>query len=474
MNETWRTALKRFALVSAAFAGAVLLHWALLDGRLAPVAASPAWVSGTALLAWLLGTVLASQVLRHLLGLWVERRSGRKAPELLLSLGQGVLWLSSLTTASVVIYDAPVGGALTTSGVVVAIVGFALRNLIADLFYGITMALERPFELGDWIGTADDTTGRVEEFTWRAVKLVTHGNLKIIIPNSQLANAQIINYDQPDPVFRSDLEVTLAHDLPSERAERILLAAAEQVPESAALGRPPEVRILRQEERGVVWALLFWVPSYAQRATIGYAVYQEVLHNLRMAGLSPPRTREEVLVEPLVRERETESDRAANWLERIEVLAVLSAAQRRQLQSRALPRLVPVGEEVVREGERGESLFAVQEGVFDVWQGSNHDRGAVARLRAGDVFGEMSLLTGSQRSATVVAATDGLVHEITKQDLEPFLREDEGLAGRLAQIVAGHRQTDAQRRDVERAPDERAEAGRVEQIAKRIRVFFRL
>lgn len=82
---------------------------------------------------------------------------------------------------SIVVFGVSPTAVLTTSGVAIAVAGFAVRNMIADLFFGVTLALERPFAIGDWIQMPNGSSRRVTEFAWRAVKFVTRETLKVIV-----------------------------------------------------------------------------------------------------------------------------------------------------------------------------------------------------------------------------------------------------------------------------------------------------
>lgn len=93
------------------------------------------------------------------------------------------------------------------------------------------------------------------------------------------------------------------------------------------------------------------------------------------------------------------------------------------------------GDRLMREGELGQSLFIVAEGSVGV---AIHERGGdrqVAKLGPGDIVGEMSLLTGARRSATVTALGKVAAFEITKQGLEPILANSPALVQKFAAMM---------------------------------------
>jgi CRP-like cAMP-binding protein len=133
------------------------------------------------------------------------------------------------------------------------------------------------------------------------------------------------------------------------------------------------------------------------------------------------------------------------------------------------------GEIVVRRGDAAESLYIVSEGMLDVRIEVPHrGRTVAARIGAGEVFGEMSLLTGSPRSADVVALVDSAAYEVSKAALAPILRRQPDLATRIGEIVAARRTANVA---IESANvEDRREAVRAEGAAvlARMRAFFAL
>src|SRR5262249_56196495 len=86
------------------------------------------------------------------------------------------------------------------------------------------------------------------------------------------------------------------------------------------------------------------------------------------------------------------------------VLSGLDETDRATLAAAMRPALFTEGEEIIREGDPGDSLFIIQRGHVEVLSGDG--RRDVARLGPGDVFGEMSLMTGDRRNATCSAVSD--------------------------------------------------------------------
>src|SRR3546814_8708173 len=87
-----------------------------------------------------------------------------------------------------------VSGALASSGIVIAVVGFAIRNVVADTLSGVALGLEAPYRIGDWVDIDGVVNGRVVEIGWRTSRLLSRDSTYMIVPNSQIARQKLTNF----------------------------------------------------------------------------------------------------------------------------------------------------------------------------------------------------------------------------------------------------------------------------------------
>ena len=114
----------------------------------------------------------------------------------------------------------------------------------------------------------------------------------------------------------------------------------------------------------------------------------------------------------------------------------LSEDQLNQMVNQARLKLFGRGEPVIEEGAAGDSMFVMLRGAANVFVSKNGSKIQVATLGAGDCFGEMSLLTGEPRSATVRADGDCYVMEIGKPVMAEVLRDAPGCLEQLSELLA--------------------------------------
>jgi small-conductance mechanosensitive channel/CRP-like cAMP-binding protein len=447
------------AAVPALLPGLGLPRDGMAAGALRVLAGTGFWLG----LAWAGARLFDLLLLRAAL---TARRSA-PYPRLLSDMVRAALFAAATAAILMLVFGQPAIGLLTTSGVVVAVIGFALRNIIGDVFSGIALGVDAPYRIGDWIETAEGCAGRVIEVSWRATRLITRDGVTLTVPNGLIAAHRLVNFGAKGG-YRTGLRLPLDPALPTERAKRILLAAALDA-ERQFPGLVPDVLLQEFADGAAIYLLRFRVPDYGREAACRDAVAAAVLRALQHAGLAPARPARALQLE---RGAAARAGRAA-LLRRIALFAGFPPEERAALEALMQERPVPRGATIVRQGEAGDSLFILAEGALEVRAVRDGVEMPPDRIVPGDVFGEMSLLTGQQRSATVSATTDALVYEIRREHLDPILRRRPELAESLAAIMASRRARNARPAEMP-APPEPAEAPEREDLLGRLRAFFRL
>ncbi len=300
-------------------------------------------------------------------------------------------------------------------------------------------------------------------------------------PNATLANARLLNYGAGARPVGINFHVRVTFDAPPFRVKAALLEAGRSVP--GALETPaPEAFLHAFLDSGADYRLRVWTRDLADLSRFQDEVNGRIWYELRRQGLAIPYPMRTVLW----RHAERDERRRAEGRRQVAVELLSQLHFFRDLEGDAVAQLAGAaghqhfgsGEVLVREGDGGDSLFVVEHGRVRVTKaGDDADAGSVtlATLTKGAFFGEMSLLTGVPRSATVTSDGGCEVLVISKEALAPLLAQDPQLAERLsAAVTARQAETAAtleDRRDRERGHrDAPAEAS----VLQRIRAFFGL
>lgn len=366
---------------------------------------------------------------------------GRGIPKLAVQLLSVVVYFAFLGASVSVVFGESVGAVLAASGIVGLAVGFAVRGLLSDVFSGIALHLDASVRAGDWIDLmlrGQQVSGRLVDIQWRTVVIADRANNHVFIPNSEFATATVVNRSQPGSAteYSTALPVAARHD--RARVVQVLdNALARAVDAGIVLPEPaPYVRVGALEAGGALAYRLFYCvdpsrvsPSRGQHEVMSHAVDFLKAANL---GLQTPGATEIRRPASPGERRITETAARLSVLSDVPLLSVLSRDELARLAAHSAVRFLSDGQPVMQAGETGASMVVVAEGRLAVSVGGRR----VATLWPGECAGEMSLLTGSPRSADVAADGPASLLEVDKDALTGILQANPSLVERMAAVVA--------------------------------------
>jgi small-conductance mechanosensitive channel/CRP-like cAMP-binding protein len=305
---------------------------------------------------------------------------------------------------------------LTTSAVSAVVIGFALQDTLGNAFAGLAIQSEKPFHVGHWIRVGD-FEGRVAEVTWRATKLRTKSGNFVVVPNNIVSKEAITNYSEPAAVTRVEVEVGASYLSPPNLVKAAIHEAIGNAPR--ALSTPaPDVVLGGFDSSAITYRARFWIEDYERDEAARDQVRTAIYYAFDRHGIEIPWPiqvqYEREWKEPSADEAVQERDRL---LAKIDLFAALADDQRRAIAAAMTRRTYGDGEAIVRQGDAGRSMFVVASGRVVVVL--EPERREVATIERGGYFGEMSLLTGEPRTATVLARGDCSVLEV---DADVFTR----------------------------------------------------
>lgn len=435
--------------------------------------------------AWLSAAFLINRAIDTLIWeMLVTRGTNIKVPKLLRQLSALVIYGSAIICITGFVFAQSVTAFITTSSALGLLVGFAVRSLILDAFSGIAINLEQPFRVGDFIqarGRGQEwVMGLVQEVNWRTTRLLTLENDILVIPNGMLAESVIVNKSAPNLTTWFELDIKLDFSVAPERALRVLISAARMaIVEAGALDVPkPDVWVGAVDEAGVNYRICYAIdPTRSSPRRTRHTVLKHVLDHLHHAGLTPAVPKQDMFVARMPDRRLDYGNLAhrATLLGRVGLFSEFDVAALDLLAQQAELRVVPANTVVIeQDDDTGTSMFVVVEGTLGVRvRGSDGINREVGHLQPGAFFGEMSVLTGQKRSATVYAIGDAVLYEITKQHIASLLDSNPGLAAIMSRTVA-ERQLRNSAAAAELAPEVRAEQQKnmVEQLMRSMTTFF--
>jgi CRP-like cAMP-binding protein len=223
----------------------------------------------------------------------------------------------------------------------------------------------------------------------------------------------------------------------------------------------------------ILYRARFWIAEFRRVNSIRSDVAARVWYRLRRERIEPGYPVQIHNPGAPAEAESAEAVQSATALRSVDLFEPLSEEERILLSQRLRPLLFGRGETVIRQGAAGDSLFVITRGRVEVRVSSAGEERVVGTLSAGSFFGEMSLLTGDPRTATVVALEDAEVLPVTRENFRGIAAANPAVLEAVARIVADRRGRLAETiRESEEAAATRSAAHR--DLLKRVRSFFSL
>jgi small-conductance mechanosensitive channel len=381
------------------------------------------------------GIFVISLVDRYVWELYFKQAQNVDVPKLLPEVVRlGILVLAAFVALEH-FYGQTVRGLIIAPGIAAVVIGFAMQDSLGNIISGIALQAGKPFSHGDWL-QLDSRSAMVIEVNWRATRLQTSDDLVIEIPHRQMASQTIINLNRPIRRHAVRIAVNLDYSAPPSRVKDILVHAASNA-KYVSPEPKPKVFLKNFADSSIEYEIKFWLEDHSHFNDVCDSVRTNVWYSLQRHGIKIPFPTRTVQLERPERSKQQELQTAARqFLRQQPLFKSFSDEQLDALLPRGQVTSFGRGEKIIEQGARGDSMFILVEGEANVVVTRNGFEAQVASLATGDCFGEMSLLTGEKRSASIVAKSDCEVVEIGKAILAHSLKENPDLLEKLSALLA--------------------------------------
>lgn len=478
---------RRVGITGVIWAAAMNIAWLLVSivflgqitGWLSPQRADYPEVFGYGipLLQFLLLAYLLDQIFRFFLRRWTETQAlGRPPPRLGLQLGRMVIYFAFVAMAISLVFQKSIAGILAASGVIGLVMGFALRGLVSDLFFGIALHIDRNLSIGDWVDVAyrgRDISGQIRDIHWRSVVLHDMADNIVLVPNSEFASAVVVNRSKPLPVTEYSTYISVGNEYESGR----ILAALEMVlftlrDEEKILGDPAPRAQIAQIDNGLVrYRMTCAVPTRrGEQWEIQSLILRHAIQYLRAAGcVLYPQLPNYVNPDKPVADRPQDSGVRQRVVGSIPLFRILAPDAIAAIVENLKVEMYPAGHVLIEAGAPGDTMWIIGEGALDVMADINGKSTHVATLWPGDWVGEMSVLTGEPRNAKVQVQKPSLIYAVDKPTMEKVFESDAHALVALAQIAGRRRKV---REGAFPALTHSQDFAKTKSTSARIRAFF--
>lgn len=374
-------------------------------------------------------------------------------------------------------------GLVATSAVVTAIIAFSLQDTLGNIMGGMVLQLDRSLEVGDWVRVGTDE-GWVREIRWRQTKIETGSGEVLFVPNSQLMKGVITvsGRGSRPGMRRIAVPFSVEQDVPPSRVLGVVEGVLRSdLPPLVAAYPAPNCFVTGFDGASVHYSASVWITDVTESGSVGSAVrtriyYALARHGIRLAIASQAVVAVKNDAAAAEKKRRTDLERRLTALRGVDLFRALQEEELRVLAERLKVAPFTRGEVITRQGTQGHWLYILDKGEAEVRVEADGGPGhSVATLRPGEFMGEMALMTGEARSATVVAATDVECLRLDREAFRDVVAKRPELAERISHVLAERKVAlDAAREALDHAARARLVVQTQGDLLTRIRTFFAL
>lgn len=376
---------------------------------------------------------------------------------------------------------ADLSGVLATSAVVTGVVAFSLQDTLGNVIGGMVLHLEDTFKPGDWI-EINEYKGIVREVRWRQTTLETLDGDVVIVPNIILMKnpVTVLGRAACGTRWRAVPFNVYYDSTPGEVSAAVDSAFQEDAPAGVSPTPAPYCGVKDFLPNCVVYELRYYLTDFTSPAGVDSRVRSKIFYALTRAGIKLSiHHRALVLSEAaqaaVDRGQQTEHERRLAALSGVDVFEPLTATERGELAGKLKTAPFSRGEKITAQGDVSDCLYILRSGGAEVQVRSAGSAAhtVVKKLGPGDVLGEMGLLTGEPRTATVVASGEVLCYRLDRDNFRGVLASRPEIAEAIAAIMAKRllELTAAKEKMAGAASQLKAEQSN---LLSRIRDFFKL
>jgi len=374
-------------------------------------------------------------------------------------------------------------GLIATSAVLTAVLGLSLQDVIGNVAGGLALQIDTSVDVGDWI-KVNDITGRVTEVRWRYTAVETRNWETVLIPNIMLLRNQVTIFGRRigKPTLARRwvyFNVDWRHQ-PSDVIDVVTAAIRDAKIPHVVAEPAPQVILTDLGDSAAKYAVRYWLDDLAVDDPTDSEVRTRIYFALQRADMQLSIPSQQVFVtheddQQQAIKTERQVARRRTLLERVELFSALEKDELAELAKTLRYAPFTRGEVMTHQGAEAHWLYLIEDGTASVRVGDGVTEREVAKLGASSFFGEMSLLTGRPRAATVVAQTDVECFRLEKAAFQKVLEHRPELAQHFAAALAKRTvELEAAREgldlDTAKARQKRSE----QDLFTQIRAFFRL
>jgi small-conductance mechanosensitive channel/CRP-like cAMP-binding protein len=376
---------------------------------------------------------------------------------------------------------------LATSALLSTVTAFSLQGTLANVVGGLALQIDDSIRVGDWVQLESGKQGRVREIRWRFTVLETRDWDTLIVPNATILGSTVAILGKRDgKPLQHRMWVYFNVDFrwsPADVIEAVNKGLQAAPIEGVALDPQPHAICYDFARDGrdsfAYYAVRYWLTDLARDDPTSSRVRERIFTALKRAAIPLAMPAAHLWVEQDAENRERrkrkESERRQAALDAVEFLRTLREEERTHVADRLKYALFAPGETITKQGAVAHWLYIIVSGAAEVRVNIDGTDKAVAKVEAPGFVGEMGLMTGAPRTATVVALTEVECYRLDKEAFNQIVVGRPEITQEIGRVLAArHVGLQAVRDDLDGDAKQRALDLEHRRLVEKIRRFFGL
>jgi len=296
---------------------------------------------------------------------------------------------------------------------------------LRNIFSGVWLKIYPPFQVGERVCVDNMVQGYVLQIDYCTTKLKTDNSAIVSIPNTTLIHNKIVNYSIYPEAFPLSCAVEVDINNTPDRVRKILLDAALPV-KGVSTQTAPYTAMKKVSGNGLTqYMLYYFIDDDSLKSKAVEEIWDRIWHLFKRAGILP-----------YVSITSDDKKDFVSMLNEVDIFRPFTDYAKSYMSKNMDRRTFSPDTYVFHQGDEGNSLFIIEEGVVSVQVEITPGKSIeVARLGAGSFFGEMALLTGEGRTANIIAISETILFEITREHIAPLIEEQPQISKSLSELL---------------------------------------
>lgn len=427
-------ALRRRTMMVRAL-GFALIAAALLADLALPIAADApriaAWIEAIALMLFWWGAI---KLVCDLVDGLIRRRRAHFS-----TIVRDIVLVTAYSVVAFAILHAEVQFELTsilaTSAVFSVVLGFGLQETLGNIFHGFSLKLQEPFKPGDWVKFGE-RVGQVQGLGWRTTRIVTRANERLEVPNSLIAKDVLTNFATGN--VADEVSIGLPYSEPPNRVKEVIARVLRHMPE-VLLSPTPEILAWEYGESAIKYRIKYWLRDYGPQERVRDEVVSALWYALKRHSIDIPFPIRTVFMHEVQPQQEVQhklEEAVLSEIREVDFLKALSDDELRVLTASARVHQFGRGEYLMHEGDQGDTFYILRRGTAEVFKnGINGSTIHLTDYKPGAFTGEMSVMTGEPRTASIRATSDIEVLEIKRDGFTQLFKARPEVAVEIGHVI---------------------------------------